>query len=261
MTKTWYQLCFKQLQPLHLGIASHGVVAETRLFITGRAMWGSLTNTYCRNQNKKFTEENKKLFEAVTCFFPSIKNGSILFSEYKKGGLYMGNYPEKEFRYKFVDTFVSTAINPDTLTAKDESLHETNMLLPKSKDKKEQLFWHGVLGLTDEEAKKFINAKPKLYIGGEQNRGFGLVELAEAKQISNQELNAWNLDQQGNYIYNDEKVLKHFLAVQEGLEYTGEAELDVEIDFQTGHTKKKFLIAPGSIIQNVGNRKLAKGFF
>jgi len=39
----WYKLTFRQIQPIHLGYKKHGVINETRIFITGQTMWGALT--------------------------------------------------------------------------------------------------------------------------------------------------------------------------------------------------------------------------
>ncbi|HEC92938.1 MAG TPA: hypothetical protein ENI51_08120, partial [Candidatus Atribacteria bacterium] len=169
--KKWFRLVFKQTQPIHIGVGSYGVVNETRIFIPGWTMWGALTKAYnLKNCFDLF--ENQSLFENISCFYPCFdeKGENVLFPEFTDGKFCLGDYPEDKFRAKFVGTFVSTAINIETNTALDESLHELNIILPGVKadyyenEREKQLYWVGIIKLQD-NIKELI---PKeIYIGGD----------------------------------------------------------------------------------------------
>jgi len=48
-------------------------------------------------------------------------------------------FSEEKFRFLFVDSILQTAIEPILRKAKDESLHELDFILPKPKQKLENL--------------------------------------------------------------------------------------------------------------------------
>ena len=81
----WYEVTFKQIQPIHIGYRKHGVISETRIFIPGQTMWGALTNAYY----KKTGEYDKSLFENISCFYPRIE-GSVLYPRYEDGKFFFG---------------------------------------------------------------------------------------------------------------------------------------------------------------------------
>ncbi|WP_256201195.1 RAMP superfamily CRISPR-associated protein [Thermoanaerobacter thermocopriae] len=197
----WFKLIFKQNQPIHIGSVEWGVINETEIFIPGWTMWGALTNQFLKTIGVREVESAKKLFERITNFYPAIQQkieNSLedkspvfqeLFPQYKKGNFAFGksfgndkpeqnkedNEKEKfiskdKFKFEFVDTIVSTAIEPVLRSAKDESLHEFEYILPKSKlDLEEksiennlnQLYWVGLIGFEDEAIKenKLFNKK------------------------------------------------------------------------------------------------------
>jgi len=105
--KKWYKLVFKQIQPIHIGVGSYGVVNETRIFIPGWTMWGALTKAY-NLQNNQSLSENQELFENISCFYPCFnKDGKdVLFPNFENGEFCLGKYSEDEFRAKLVDSFV-----------------------------------------------------------------------------------------------------------------------------------------------------------
>ena len=151
--KKWYKLIFRQVQPIHIGSGSYGVINETRIFIPGWTMWGALTKAH-NLENEKDLSDNQELFKNISCFYPAFKNSNdfdILFPKFEDGEFCLGEYTEDKFRAKFVDTFMSTAIDSFSNTALDDSLHELNVILPGAKadfvedDKEKQLYWVGVV--------------------------------------------------------------------------------------------------------------------
>lgn len=204
--KKWYKLVFRQIQPIHIGQGSYGIINETRIFIPGWTMWGALTKRYGIKGNWKESDwendDNKKIFENISCFYPCFdkegKDRNVLFPNFYKGEFYLGNYSEDKFRAKFVDTFISTAINPGTNTASDESLHELNIILPKAKrdyrenEKEDQIYWVGVIKLEEN-----IEVPDKIYIGGDVRYGLGRMVLENKIPLKNLQDN-WK--KRGGYI-------------------------------------------------------------
>lgn len=252
----WYEIKLKQVNPLHIGIKNYGVLSETRLYIPGWTMWGALVNTYGKMEGE--TEEafakGKQLFEKITCFFPCIS--SDIFPKFKKGNLYMGELSEKDFRMEYTDIFMSTAINPHSLSAKDKSLHETEIILPKSKDeKKENVFWKGLIGMEVEDEEEFNQFKKRLkkvYVGGEITYGFGEMEILSIVQIQEENnLQKWGLKRDGSiYLDKNIDVLRNYMCISDSaLSISGKTELIVQYDFSKSPceiTSKNYCFVPGS---------------
>jgi len=214
---SWYKVTFRQLQPINLGYNKHGVINETRIFITGQSMWGALSNAYF----KKTNSYDKDLFENITCFYPMIDN-KVLYPEFKDGEFYLGEISEKEFRKDFTSTLLSTAINPLSLNAKDESLHETDVILPKNNIK-----WVGHVQCKREDLEKI----KEIYIGGDSRYGLGLMKL-ESKEIDDDYGDGYDVVK-GKYTdkNNIETPLKNFLKFEQDIKFEGELKLLAEFDF------------------------------
>lgn len=274
----WYKLVFKQIQPVHIGYRKWGVANETRIFILGQTMWGALTNAY--GIKKRWGKEdfkndkNRAIFERITCFYPALQknNGNEytpLFPNYKNGEFYLGDYSEGEFRYKFIETFVSTAILQESRHAKEGSLHELDVILPKSKDGKLALYWTGLIGLDDNnDVHAFLKKDLEIFIGGDNRYGLGLVRLEEIKEEEN--LGVWNLNKEGRitYNYNEDGLLKNFLQFNNSIKFEGGLELIAEFNFQKNRPliekdNVEYFITPGSKIKNTNLQfyMLRKGKF
>jgi hypothetical protein len=283
----WYKLVFKQNQLIHIGSTKWGVVNKTEIFIPGWTMWGALTKTFNQYSKSKLSG-NQELFETITCFYPSFdkEGGNILFPNYKNGLFYLREeyskdsedklreeYSEDKFRYEFTDTFVSTAIIPGLRSAKEESLHEIEILLPQNKEGKKSLYWVGILGINEEllninkDLSDFLKKGLKnIYIGGDVKYGFGELQLISSSE-NNDELKNWNINNDGCLILDDNKNIKQFLEFSPEIEFEGELKLLAEFDF----TKNTPEIKNASYFINIGSKinskipdrsyKLVKGKF
>lgn len=251
--KKWYKFIFKQNQPIHIGIGGYGITNETRIFIPGWTMWGALTKSYNLNLGNDLSK-NQVLFENISCFYPCFnKNGdNVLFPKFKDGELYFGNYSESKFRMMFVDTFVSTAVIPGSRAAKEESLHELDILLPASKvdfakQEKRDIYWTGILMLENID---LLEMGFKIYIGGDVRYGFGELELIDKSEITNEELNIWNVDKNGKLKFGEEDfITKNYIEYIPGIKFEGKLELILDIIFtENGPNIKseKLFIVPGS---------------
>ena len=301
----WYKIFFKQNQPIHIGTVEWGVINETEVFIPGWTMWGALTNQFLKTNGFNKIDESKKIFEKITNFYPVIeqKIGNSLelkspvlqelFPQYKKGDFAFKKSlrndkseqnredNEKEefinkdkFKFEFVDTIVSTAVEPVLRSAKDDSLHEFEYILPKSKiDSKEksgknnlnQLYWIGLMGFEDdihEKIKSFLETPPKIYIGGDSKYGFGELELCNVDEVKNEEeLKKWNLNVDGTAYIHINSVLKQFLNFSETVKFEGEIKLLAEFDFTQNIPRIQdaaYFINVGSKILNFNEIDLSK---
>jgi len=236
MNKKWYKLTFKQLQPINLGYKKHGVINETRIFITGQSMWGALSNAYAKTE-----QYNQTLFEKITCFYPMI-NEAILYPRYEDGEFYLGYCSEREFRKNFTTTYLSTSINPNSLNAKDESLHELDVILPKD------IYWVGYLEIEDKD-----EIPKEIYIGSDSKYGLGLMRLESEPIEDNFNYEVIKGKYQNNS-YPRNEPLSNFLKFEENIEFEGELELLAEFDFSKNRPKVKedsgaFYIRVGSKIR------------
>lgn len=288
MAKIWYKLIFKQISPIHIGIFNYGVLSETRIFIPGWTIWGALVNKYGQHKGKEeYFEEGKKIFESITCFYPKLeKENKVLFPEYKNGEFYLGDYSENEFRAKFTDVYVSTSIQPLSLTAKDESLHEIEVILPKSKfvnENKENLYWIGLLGIDEdkkEEIKEFLEKNSNISVGGDSRYGLGnmkLDELVQLNEAANDELTKWGITEEGKLTFKEDKILKNYFSITDGfydeiregerIFHVGTIEhVIIDYDFSSARLKtekSKICVTPGSKIKvdRDCNYELIRGIF
>ncbi|ACJ75314.1 hypothetical protein THA_854 [Thermosipho africanus TCF52B] len=224
----WYKLVFKQVQPIHIGYKRYGVINETRIFIPGWTMWGALTNIYGLYTGSY--EDIDEVFEEISCFWPSFDKGGndVLFPSLRYGKLHLGNFSEEKFRTMFVDTIISTAISPVLRSAKDESLHEIDVILPRPReefvrelDANISLYWVGILNIKDQKLLSFLKSGLEIFVGGDIKYGLGLLKLEyinECEEISKfkknnfleineEEFNSENLDKMGELIVDIENTI------------------------------------------------------
>jgi len=268
----WFELVFQQLRPIHIGKLNYGVLSETEIFIPGQTMWGALTKNY-NLANKINLNENQNLFSSITCFFPSLDGKNVLAPCYKDGVFCLNEgLSEDDFRFAFVDTFVSTAVNPLSREAADESLHEMDFVLPGPKNvlpqkginKETRLKWIGLVGLEEYNSSVYDflqEDKLIITIGGEIKYGFGVLELISVKEINEEFLEKWNLTENGNLFiknkdYTEETQigLRNFVEINsrtcEKMKFEGNVIPIAEFDFTNNMPK----IKEASLYINVGSK-------
>jgi hypothetical protein len=266
---TWYKLILEQKQPIHIGYKRYGVLAEIRVFIPGQTMWGALTKSYNLMKGESL-DNNQRLFEQITCFYPSFDGNTILKPNFKNGEFHLGEISEKEFRLLFVDSFTSTAILPETKTAKDESLHEIEYILPKPKKEilenmivkntknlilqklKEmnELKWIGLLNISDDIKRELKNMK--IFVGGDVRYGYGLMKIIDLKEVNDTDLEQWNINEDGTLNIRSTKPLLSFLEFDKSIIFEGKLELLPQFEFlpKLQFKDAKFAISVGSKIEN-----------
>lgn len=286
----WYKLIFKQKQPIYLGKSKYGVLSQTSLFINGHTMWGALTNTYITKQEVNNVQDIKKIgdrLKTITCFFPAFKEDSsyiVLYPQYENGIFYFKSqdekikYSEDEFRFRFVDSFVSTSIESTIRSAKNEGLHMTELICQRDKLTGKQLYWIGLLGVEGSEDNNEDNIEvndifSEIFVGGDTRYGLGYMQLIgtlNGEEVKS-ELSNWGVNSDGTIEINsgDESIrLKNYLQLKPEIDIRikGEYGLIYEYSVYDEDKKASFCIYPGSKVLNglsgfTGKLFLEKGKF
>lgn len=222
----WKKVVFKQIQPIHIGVGSYGVINDTNIFIPGWTMWGALTKAY-NLANGWLLSEKQSVFGKISCFYPSDNDEgkNVLFPWINNKGIFnLGDYSDAEFRAKFVDTFTSTALVPVSRSAKEESLHEVNIILPgkkqdfrydQNKSLNKGLFWAGIVNIDGKDNNKdnkesFLAKGTQIFVGGDLRYGLGLMEIVHCEDLGKELPKSWIIyDKPGNA--DGEKFLVNYL--------------------------------------------------
>ncbi len=281
----WYELVFRQISPLHMGKYHYGVISETEIFIPGHTMWGALVNyigsNYANGESRAY-EQEKENYKRITCFYPSFEGTveNILFpkfemfselKEFERGILYYGGYSEGDLRRTLCDTWMSTAVNATDKSAKDASLHEMEVVIPKTKDKNQSVFWTGLLGLPSSEAKntfqRFIEETPEIIVGGDSRYGLGRIRLEEAREVDCDMREKWQVNEDGVF-QNDGKSIKNYIKTEAVSLNYGKYKTIIQLNYD--HSKGRPTInrqninvcfLPGSTVKTSVPHVLERGVF
>ncbi|MFZ3059898.1 MAG: hypothetical protein WA102_09200 [Candidatus Methanoperedens sp.] len=199
---------FTLKSPLHIGyLPSKGsVISRTRYYVPGKNFWGAITKGATENlfdypDAKNYIEIGEQIKNSFRFMYFYLYNGKTEYTpEFTNSGLKYGTVDVLEFERKFIGSRISTAIDGTKGTAKDESLHEIEFINNKYRDGNGTIRNTKLIGviwvkegavLSDKDGEKKVgisnqgifvdgfnfNLIEKLILGGEQNYGFGLVEL------------------------------------------------------------------------------------
>lgn len=211
---SWYRIVLELKSPLHVGDVPLGFVQRTRRYLPARSLWGALTATKAR-QGAAFPEygkigeeiENRIKF---THFFAGVRSGEKYESgeEYE---FYLPNYGREEtvmygnltctgFEQRFITSFGQTALDPDSLTADDHSLHEKEVIshlsipLDRTEMPKPVLFCGYAYCENDNDA-ELLCLLDGCQVGADRRNGLGLVRIegTEKKPVKMaDDAKAWN---------------------------------------------------------------------
>jgi len=238
MTWKCHLAIFKAKSPIHIGYKQIGNLKTTRYYITGRAMWGTITANLTR---ALFSNPKPEDYQTIgnfvkehirtMYFYPAIKKNEVknpqewseyevddhlvFLPEYTENGIKFGSVSKEEFEQMFIGSFVSTALEAQTKTAEEGSLHEFEFIRNKVTTDKStaDVYWLGYIfananarDILDNTGKKladvdykdvdisftndektvlFSNVLNTLFVGGERNYGLGRLKLVSL--VSNPE--------------------------------------------------------------------------
>ena len=181
-----YLLVFSLLAPLHVGWRKVSNLQQTRSYLTGKNLWGSLTARLARDVSayggdyiKAGEDVNKYL--KFSYFYPiknspdSLKQMDFWENEIIWPWEQSNNY--NTFSWHFLNSYAGTALSGNR-SAEEGSLHETEFISPVTREN-EQVFLVGyVFERVDcPEKLQWKGLLNKLQFGGERSYGWGRVKL------------------------------------------------------------------------------------
>ncbi len=183
-----YTIVWRLKAPLHAGRGKVGNLQLTRPYVTGRMMWGALTERLARldaattgrpaTETEQYRQANAHHSLRFSYFFPALRENDRLVRQWP---------PEDEslFRYRFLDSYASTALDYEQQGALEGSLHEVECLMPDtrpagSNDESHPVYLVGVLFVRDGTPVPWEAAVARLQLGGERGYGWGWVEQARS---------------------------------------------------------------------------------
>jgi len=247
-------IVFKLKTPLHIGYVPFrgSVVSPTRYYIPGRNLWGAVTkriteDMYNSPDPEKYKEIGGQIIRNFRFSYFYVYDGrTIYFPRYTEKGLKYGSneknqITKSEFEYRFIGSRVLTAIDPNSLTAKDESLHEIEFINNKFKDENGNIKDLKIIGciwfkdkgkIQENEITKNdngiivgeFNVLEELILGGESKYGFGHVVLDSVDKV---ELPVKLKEENGTTMVDvnkDEPLLSH-LKYDRNIKFRGDVEL------------------------------------
>ena len=131
-----YRLVYQAMSPIHIGWHTLGYIKLTRHYIPGKNIWGAMTANLTRTYGTKGIDGYKEFGDLLktkiltSYFYPviDIDSDKPLLPHFKEKGLCYGSYTVEDFERHFIDSFGQTAILPESNTAEDESLHESEYI-------------------------------------------------------------------------------------------------------------------------------------
>lgn len=232
MTWQLYRWVWQLQSPLFVGSTPAGMLNRCRLYIPARTMWGALTAEIARSQNvgiPNYKEVGVKLKEGVRfsylypaeldekkwrAWLPAYEDKKGLGLVWRREGMNddSSERSDREMRLRLLHTRPSTSINPDTYSAEDGSLRETECI---------QSFWRtsssdlspvsmaGYLFIRDLSLLEQVERIRWLFVGGDTRYGLGRlkrVEWSKADKMFNMES---YLNEEEAPIIEGDRVLAH----------------------------------------------------
>lgn len=192
-----YKLVYQAKSPVHIGWHTLGYIKLTRYYITGKNIWGAMTanivRTLYRHEDYRAVGELLKNNILISYFYPALDFQNPLLPKFQDNGLYYGQYSESDFERLFIQSYGQTAVLPESNTAEDQSLHESDFISHyiKGEDTKEHsnvyivgyIFIHNSASykgqtLTWENIERAIT---EIFVGGDRKYGWGRLLLETGK--------------------------------------------------------------------------------
>lgn len=202
MSFKWYEVRFRALSPLHIGYHKLGMVQRTRPYVPGRALWGAVTNNLARFLAPSEAADYPGVGDSVlqglrfTYLFPTLEDLGPLAPWYSPDLGYGVDsatgkpaLPAQEFECLFLYAAGQTAVAPESQTAEDATLHETEYLAhqvryPENRPARPVHFL-GYLGVGPDfpHQDQLWRAIRDLAVGGERSYGCGRLSLIDYRPL------------------------------------------------------------------------------
>jgi hypothetical protein len=213
MAWTLYRVTWRLESPLHSGFAKLGNIQRTRLYVTGRMLWGALTARLTRDQGRNDYEDVGRAVNDCLRFSYGYlcltEDGSrSLLPEFTATGLQFKvggkSLTEREAQRLCLTSYASTALDYANNAAVDGSLHEVEFISPRALCTEEKLSVKAGQPLyltamiaeaketsTNDKVKDWKNSLQRLELGGERTYGFGKLGLKRSPDSINDTSTTW----------------------------------------------------------------------
>jgi hypothetical protein len=195
-----FRWIWKVESPLYIGMPPSGSLNRCRPYVPARVLWGSVTAELARqrmpseitNLDKYYEKEGEKIKEhfRFTYLYPAIKqdnNYAVWLPEFDpKNGLQWkcSNGFEaqlnRKFRAMLFSALAGTAIDPDTDSAQEASLHETECIQPywniNGAERYNPVYLSGYFMAKNDKLLTEINSINTIFAGGDTRYGLGRLQ-------------------------------------------------------------------------------------
>ena len=210
---TAYKLVYQSMSPIHIGWHTLGYINLTRYYIPGRTMWGAFTANLTRAHGRgvgdyKSFGDLLREHVLVSYFYPALDPEEPLLPKFAEDGLRYGPKPAYAFERQFIKSYGQTAVLPDTNTAEDQSLHESEFIAPVVEEEvdgsaqQKMVYFVGYLFIRNgcvAETKGGVQevswdegtgmnlraALSEVFVGGDRTYGWGRLRLDSHRTIAN----------------------------------------------------------------------------
>jgi hypothetical protein len=201
MTWTLHRWVWRLETPLFIGIPPAGTLNRCRLYVPARAFHGAVTAEIARSRNgDSFPDYGKLGWEIglncrFTYLYPAEKSGdnyvAWLPKYLKDKGLRWCSPNSREdlsdrtFRHRLLDSRPGTAIAPETDSASEGTLRETECINPYWRDlrgctaKANPMFFLGYVFLRNNGFRRQLENIDTVFVGGDTRYGLGKTKLEQ----------------------------------------------------------------------------------
>lgn len=237
-----YKLVYQAKSPIHIGWHTLGYIKLTRHYITGKAMWGAMTANLVRAcyGYDDYSDIGNLLCSNIIAsyFYPALDPDIPLLPRFTDDGLRYNGCSKSEFESLFIKSYGQTAVLPESNTAEDETLHESEYISPVVGTEQNPVYFVGYIFISNDteydcckiEWANIKDAVSELFIGGDRKYGWGRLQLDIEKtkdttvdKAFESKLVLSERDMQIE-ISNDYLILPAHLKINDGLKIKGDLE-------------------------------------
>jgi len=213
MTWNAFRWVWRLEAPIFVGLPPAGSLNRCRPYIPARTLWGAVTAEIARSESNQVFPDYGKIGREVssnsrfTYLYPAEKSNNRVIEwlpvyEREKGMRWHRQEHEelldRKFKHLLLDTRPGTAVAPESDSASEGSLRETECINPWWRNppniirEPTPVFWVGYVFLRGEEIKERLKRIDTLSLGGDTRYGLGKIshfmELAGCSSVFGKEI-------------------------------------------------------------------------
>jgi hypothetical protein len=196
-----YKTILPLLSPMHIGYRRLGNIQRTRPYVPAKNLWAALTTRLTRDDPGPVERDYMcvgKVVEqhlAFTYFFPARDPERPLYPRWCDGEVTYGQCGMRadRFRYEFLGSYSSTALNYAQYAAEEASLHEVEFIAPRTRGN-ERVYLVGYVFERQDCELPWKNVLNRLRFGGELSYGWGRVGCAVIRKHDGKLFGLYTLD-------------------------------------------------------------------